>query len=94
MSAQWQEQAMPIDAGLSLITGNKADLLFCGASPLTREEFLQRVHALAVPLRNLQGHTVAVLNVVASPKQIDEGSLQRDMLPLLQDAARELRGLL
>ncbi len=50
MSAQWQEQAMPIDAGLSLITGNKADLLFCGASPLTREEFLQRVHALAVRL--------------------------------------------
>ena len=36
----------------------------------------------------------AALNVVASPKQMDEGSLQRDMLPLLQDAARELRGLL
>ena len=52
------------------------------------------VHALAVPLRNLQGHTMAALNVVASPKQVDEGSLQRDLLPLLQEAARELRGLL
>src|SRR3989344_1092995 len=30
----------------------------------------------------------------ASPKQVDESSLQRDMLPLLQEAARELRGLL
>ena len=61
---------------------------------LAVEEHELGVHALAVPLRNLQGHTMAALNVVASPKQIDEGSLQRDMLPLLQDAARELRGLL
>ena len=61
---------------------------------LAVEEHELGVHALAVPLRNLQGHTVAALNVVASPKQVDEGSLQRDMLPLLQDAARELRGLL
>ena len=61
---------------------------------LAVEEHELGVHALAVPLRNLQGHTVAALNVVASPKQMDEGSLQRDMLPLLQDAARELRGLL
>ena len=61
---------------------------------LAVEEHELGVHALAVPLRNLQGHTVAALNVVASPKQMDEGSLQREMLPLLQDAARELRGLL
>lgn len=61
---------------------------------LAVEEHELGVHALAVPLRNLQGHTVAALNVVASPKQMDEGSLQRDMLPLLQEAARELRGLL
>ena len=52
------------------------------------------MHALAVPLRNLQGRTMAALNVVAAPKQIDAQGLQRDMLPLLQDAARELRGLL
>ena len=51
-------------------------------------------HALAVPLRNLQGQTVAALNVVASPQQMQAQTLQRDMLPLLQEAAREVRGLL
>ncbi len=61
---------------------------------LAAQEHELDVTALAVPLRNLQGHTVAALNVVASPRQMDEASLQRDMLPLLQEAARELRGLL
>ena len=50
MSVQWQEQAMPIDAGLSLITGNPADPLFCGTTPLTRGEFLRRVRMLAARL--------------------------------------------
>lgn len=61
---------------------------------LAVEEHELGVHALAVPLRNLQGSTVAALNVVVSPQQADAHALQRDMLPLLQDAARELRGLL
>lgn len=61
---------------------------------LASEEHEMGVHALAVPLRNLQGSTVAALNVVASPRQVDEGSLVKDLLPLLQEAARELRGLL
>jgi IclR family pca regulon transcriptional regulator len=61
---------------------------------LAVEEHELGVHALAVPLRNLQGRTMAALNVVAAPKQIDAQGLQRDMLPLLQEAARELRGLL
>ena len=61
---------------------------------LAVEEHELGVHALAVPLRNLQGDTVAALNVVASPQQMDGGSLLRDQLPLLQEAARELRGLL
>lgn len=61
---------------------------------LAAQEHELDVLALAVPLRNLQGRTVAALNVVVSPRQMDEASLQRDMLPLLQEAARELRGLL
>ena len=61
---------------------------------LAGEEHELGVHALAVPLRNLQGHTVAALNVVASPQQVQAQTLQRDMLPLLQEAAREVRGLL
>lgn len=50
MSAQWQEQGMPIDANASLIAGRGTDLLFCGPTPLTRAEFLQRVQSLAARL--------------------------------------------
>jgi IclR family pca regulon transcriptional regulator len=63
---------------------------FCVAS----EEHELGVHALAVPLRNLQGQTVAALNVVTSPQRLAQGVLQSDLLPLLLDAARELRPLL
>jgi IclR family pca regulon transcriptional regulator len=52
------------------------------------------VHALAVPLRNMQGRTVAALNVVTSPERLELARLQKDLLPLLLDAARELRPLL
>lgn len=63
---------------------------FCVAS----EEHELGVHALAVPLRNMQGKTVAALNVVASPDRLEAQVLQTDLLPLLLDAARELRPLL
>ena len=52
------------------------------------------VHALAVPLRNMEGRTVAALNVVAEPSRLEAGRLQSDLLPVLLDAARELRPLL
>jgi len=52
------------------------------------------VHALAVPLRDLQGRTVAALNGVTSPQRMTAAALQHDLLPLLLDAARELRPLL
>jgi len=61
---------------------------------LTSEEHELGVHALAVPLRNLQGQTVAALNVVASPARLAPQVMQRDLLPLLVEAARELRPLL
>jgi IclR family transcriptional regulator, pca regulon regulatory protein len=63
---------------------------FCIAS----EEHEVGVHALAVPLRNMQGETVAALNVVTSQQRLQPVSVQRDVLPLLLDAARELRPLL
>lgn len=63
---------------------------FCVAS----EEHELAVHALAVPLRNMQGRTVAALNVVASPERLEARRMQRDLLPLLLEAARELRPLL
>jgi IclR family transcriptional regulator, pca regulon regulatory protein len=52
------------------------------------------VFALAVPLRNMQGCVVAALNVVTTPERLQPDVMQRDLLPLLQDAARELRPLL
>ncbi|CAM3628213.1 IclR family transcriptional regulator domain-containing protein [Polaromonas hydrogenivorans] len=61
---------------------------------LAQEEHELDVHALAVPLRDMQGNTVAALNVVASPQRLTAQDIQRDLLPLLLDAARELRPLL
>jgi IclR family pca regulon transcriptional regulator len=63
---------------------------YCVAS----EEHELGVHALAVPLRNMEGRTVAALNVVAAPQRLEARVLQRDLLPLLLEAARELRSLL
>lgn len=63
---------------------------YCVAS----EEHELGVHALAVPLRNMEGRTVAALNVVAAPQRLEARLLQRDLLPVLLDAARELRPLL
>lgn len=51
------------------------------------------VHALAVPLRDTQGRTVAALNVVVGSARAQGSTLQRELLPLLQDAAHELRAL-
>lgn len=63
---------------------------YCIAS----EEHELGVQALAVPLRDMQGRTVAALNVVSSPQRVGAEALQKELLPLLLDAARELRPLL
>ncbi|MES2949147.1 MAG: IclR family transcriptional regulator C-terminal domain-containing protein, partial [Pseudomonadota bacterium] len=61
---------------------------------LSSEEHELGVHALAVPLRNNKGVTVAALNVVASHNRLSTQAMQRDLLPLLFEAALELRPLL
>jgi IclR family pca regulon transcriptional regulator len=61
---------------------------------VAREEHELGMHALAVPLRNLQGVTVAALNVVAPQAKLQTAVMQRDLLPLLLEAASELRPLL
>lgn len=63
---------------------------FCWAS----ESHEPGVHALAVPLRNTQGVTVAALNMVACARSLPVAAMQREGLPLLQEAARALRALL
>ena len=62
----------------------------CAAS----EEHELGVHAVAVPLRDLEGRTVAALNVVTTRQRVEPRALQKDLLPLLLEAARELRPLL
>ncbi len=61
---------------------------------LSSEEHELGVHALAVPLRNLKGETVAALNVVASTARLSPAAMQRSLLPLMLEAAREIRTLL
>ncbi|MGZ5180263.1 MAG: IclR family transcriptional regulator domain-containing protein [Ramlibacter sp.] len=58
------------------------------------EEHELGVHALAVPLRNMEGRVVAALNVVTRLDRLRPPVLQRETLPLLQDAARQARPLL
>ncbi len=58
------------------------------------EEHELGVQALAIPLRNMQGRTVAALNVVGVPQRVSLDAMRRHLLPLLLDAARELRPLL
>ena len=61
---------------------------------VARQEHELGVFALAVPLRNMRGASVAALNVVTTPERLEPTLMQRDLLPLLLDAARELRPLL
>lgn len=61
---------------------------------LSSEEHELGVHALAVPLRNLQGRTVAALNVVASTARLSSAAMQRELLPMMLEVAREVRPLL
>ncbi len=61
---------------------------------VAHEEHEIGVHALAVPLRNQQGHTVAALNVVTGAHRLGQAAIASHWLPLLHDAAREVRPLL
>jgi len=58
---------------------------------LCSEEHELGVHAIAVPLRDMRGRTVAALNAVLSQRRLREAAVERDLLPLLQGAALELR---
>ena len=63
---------------------------FCLAS----EEHEVGVHAVAVALRDMQGHTLAALNVVLPGACADPARTRDQWVPVLQQAVRELRSLL
>ena len=58
---------------------------------LASEEHELGVHAVAVPLRNMAGQTMAALNAVVSSSRLQAGAVHRELLPMLQNAALELR---
>ena len=58
------------------------------------EEHELGVRALAVPLRDMRGHTVAALNVVLSGFRPRDERSQRELLARLFEAAHEVRALL
>jgi len=61
---------------------------------IAREEHELGVQAIAVPLRSSAGHTVAALNAVMPARHMTTQGLERELLPLLRDAAQESRVLL
>ncbi|MOA36375.1 p-hydroxybenzoate hydroxylase transcriptional activator [compost metagenome] len=61
---------------------------------IAQEEHELGVQAIAVPLRNSAGLCVAALNAVTSAQNLSAQALERNLLPLLRDAAQELRPLL
>ena len=63
---------------------------YCVAS----EEHELGVQALAVPLRDMRGQTVAALNVVSSPQRLSADVMERELLALLVEAANLLRPVL
>lgn len=61
---------------------------------IAQEEHELGVQAIAVPLRNSAGQTVAALNAVTPAQRFSAQALERQLMPLLRDAAQELRPLL
>ena len=61
---------------------------------MATEEHELGVHALAVPLRNAEGHVVAALNAVVPYAHLQQVGLLRELLRLMQEAALELQPLL
>ncbi len=61
---------------------------------VSSEEHELAVHAVAVPLRNAQGATVAALNAIVPPERFSDALVQDELLPRLRAAARDLRPLL
>lgn len=61
---------------------------------LASEEHELGIHALSVPVRNLQGKTVAALNVVAPLGRLPATMMRQTLLPLLIEAANEIRPLI
>ncbi|TCM69876.1 IclR family transcriptional regulator [Acinetobacter calcoaceticus] len=61
---------------------------------LSREEHELGVIAIAVPLVDIKGHTVAALNCISQTHKVTEAHLLNTVLPLLMNTALEIRAIL
>jgi IclR family pca regulon transcriptional regulator len=61
---------------------------------LSKEEHELGIIALAVPVLNAQGQTIAAINCISQSNRTSEDYLIQQILPLLRHAANELRGLI
>jgi len=61
---------------------------------ISTEEHELGVIALAVPILNMQGDTVAALNCIGQSNRIQESYLLQNILPLLKQTAHDLRAIL
>lgn len=61
---------------------------------ISTEEHELGITALAVPILNRQGDTVAALNCIASSNRISGQYLLQNILPLLKETAHDLRAIL
>ena len=61
---------------------------------LSKEEHELGIIALAVPVLNAQGQTIAAINCMSQSNHTSEEYLIQQVLPLLRHAANELRGLI
>ena len=61
---------------------------------ISTEEHELGITAMAVPILNMQGDTVAALNCIGSSNRIDANYLIQNILPLLKQTAHDLRAIL
>ncbi|WP_168384489.1 IclR family transcriptional regulator domain-containing protein [Acinetobacter indicus] len=61
---------------------------------ISAEEHELGIIALAVPILNLQGDTVAALNCIGSSQRINYHYLLQNILPLLKQTAHDLRAII
>jgi IclR family pca regulon transcriptional regulator len=61
---------------------------------LSKEEHELGIIALAVPVLNAQGQTIAAINCMSQSNRTSEEQLIQQVLPLLRHAANELRALI
>ena len=71
-----------------------ADLLDTLAQQKSAEARAVLLHCLESEVGPMEGRTVAALNVVAAPHRVAPEVMLTTLLPLLLEAARELRPLL